>query len=151
MIESVDNKCKTCLIKIYDQDVHNCIKRIIAYFTGQTGGAHHGGEIGDGWTPYQFILRNNIYGDDSKNIVFVVKSGKLNRAQKDTLIRQCQELINDHTVGAVIAVSPNEIELREIKLILQHTKIKQKKFGVINPTDLVCILKKYYEENSLNL
>jgi len=143
----IEDKCLTCLTKVYGDEVHLCLKRIIGFFTGNTGGSHHGGELGDAWVSYP----PGIGKERTKNkfVVFVMKSGKVAGKEKDTLLRQSVEYLNKDIVGAILIVSPAELDPNIIGYIADCAGNKNKQVGIITPQDLMCILKKYYEVHNI--
>jgi len=151
----IKDKCKTCLSKIHGSEVHNCMKRIIAYFTGFTGGPHSPVEIGDAHAKYIVRSRTNPnkFIEKDKLITFVIKSGTLNRTKADTLLRQCAECLDKESIQAIFVVVPTEIDTSTTGLLAQMAGSRKKSIGILTRGDLICILKQYEDEvfgNSAN-
>ncbi|MFW6130545.1 MAG: retron St85 family RNA-directed DNA polymerase [Atribacterota bacterium] len=110
--EHSKENCKNCLL-IPKEKHKNCLKHILGRFIGETGGTHHGHEVYDigGMTNLEELY---VF------VVFILKS-KLDRNEKDRLLRQFFDLTEEKSVDVLSIVSSdnldNDIENRIKRLI----------------------------------
>jgi retron-type reverse transcriptase len=111
--------CSDCLVEIKKEIYSTCMKYIIAYYTGTTGGHHHGHEI------YDMKAETDLYSE-STAVAFLMKSSAPKKGNKtpkktnptsrksptkvdDNLFRQFFECTNYESIDLIAIVTNSNL------------------------------------------